>query len=496
MTLKINTKPVKTSTLIVPVLTSQLTTAIASLSKNYGLPARQLKKEVLANAGELTFLHPTAGSAERLLLLGLGDKIDTNAICSAFCKLSQDEQAKLGQNIGIRFDYIGETETNLSVITAAVNGLFLGTYNIGKFKTEKTEASHPLSESKTKLHLFPPVDINQKAALSAAQKAVHTAETQMQMMDMVNAPGNKLTPTKMARIAVNNGKKFGFKTTVFNKSQITKLGLDAVLAVNRGSEYPPAFIIMEYKPKGLKKGLPTLGLVGKGVTFDTGGLSIKGATNMHYMKSDMGGAAAVLGAITLAARLQLPAHLIGIIPTTDNCVDANAIKPGDIINSYSGKTIEVIDTDAEGRLILADGLAYMVKNYKPEAIVDLATLTGSCVRALGYDAAGLFSNNQELANQLLAAGENSGERLWQLPIWECYAKDMDSDVADIKNLGTRPVAGAITAAKFLQAFIADHPRWAHLDIAGVAFGSNGFSKQKSATAYGVRLLTEWIEHYS
>ena len=215
MTLKINTKPVKTSTLIVPVLTSQLTTAIASLSKNYGLPARQLKKEVFANAGELTFLHPTAGSAERLLLLGLGDKIDTNAICSAFCKLSQDEQAKLGQNIGIRFDYIGETETNLSVITAAVNGLFLGTYNIGKFKTEKTEASHPLSESKTKLHLFPPVDINQKAALSAAQKAVHTAETQMQMMDMVNAPGNKLTPAKMARIAVNNGKKLKNETADF-----------------------------------------------------------------------------------------------------------------------------------------------------------------------------------------------------------------------------------------------------------------------------------------
>ncbi|NNE29388.1 MAG: leucyl aminopeptidase, partial [Saprospiraceae bacterium] len=251
----------------------------------------------------------------------------------------------------------------------------------------------------------------------------------------------------------------------------------------------------EYKGKSRKKNPPKVGLVGKGVTFDTGGISIKGTRNLHYMKSDMGGAAAVLGTVEAAARLKLPIHLIGIVPATDNCVDALAIKPGDVIGSYSGKTIEVIDTDAEGRLILADGLYYMQKHYAPEVMIDLATLTGSSFRTFGFEAAALFSKNTRLANQLQSSGDKTGERCWRLPLWDVYGPEMDSDIADIKNYHGKPFAGAITAAKFLEAFTNDHSAWAHLDIAGVAFNSIGLSDDKSGTGYGVQLLVNYLSQY-
>ena len=214
------------------------------------------------------------------------------------------------------------------------------------------------------------------------------------------------------------------------------------------------------------------------------------------MKSDMGGAAAVLGAMELTARLQLPIHLIGIVPSTENMVDGNATKPGDVIGSYAGKTIEVIDTDAEGRLILADGLAYMVKNFKPDTIIDLATLTGSIVSALGYNAAGMFTNSDALATHLLNAGTETGEKLWRMPMWDAYFEDMKSDVADVANLSSKPVAGSITAAKFLEFFTDKHPNWAHLDIAGVALASSELGSHRTATAYGVRLLTAFLEELS
>ena len=206
----------------------------------------------------------------------------------------------------------------------------------------------------------------------------------------------------------------------------------------------------------------------------------------------MGGAAAVMGTMEVAAKMKLPIHLIGIVPATDNSVDALSIKPSDVIGSYSGKTIEIIDTDAEGRLILADGLAYMVKHFKPEVLIDLATLTGSVIRSLGTEAGGLFSNNDDLAADLLKSGQTTGERLWRLPIWEDYGNYIKSDVADVKNFSGRPVAGCITAAKFLEHFIGEHSKWAHLDIAGMAVADSEFAKQKSATGYGIRLLIEYL----
>jgi leucyl aminopeptidase len=297
----------------------------------------------------------------------------------------------------------------------------------------------------------------------------------------------------LARWSVASGEKLGYKVNaVLGREAITDLGCHALLAVNKGSEEPPAFIIMEYKPK--KKGkYPTIGLVGKGVTFDTGGVSIKPSTNMHNMKSDMGGAAAVFGTMEVAAKLQLPVHLIGIVPSTENCVDGASTKPSEVFNSYLGKTIEMIDTDAEGRLILADGLAYINKNFTPDTIIDLATLTGSCIATLGYAAAGMFTNNDDLAADLYKVGQVCGEKVWRLPLWDAYKDDLTSDVADVRNFSGKPVAGAITAAKFLEVFVEQHPSWVHLDIAGVAFTDGEFAHMKSGTAYGVRLLTEYIK---
>ena len=212
---------------------------------------------------------------------------------------------------------------------------------------------------------------------------------------------------------------------------------------------------------------------------------------MHYMKSDMGGAAAVMGAIDLIARLQLPVNVVAIIPVAENSVDSLSIRPGDVIQSHAGKSIEVIDTDAEGRLILADALSYIQEHYSPEVLIDLATLTGSCVATLGDEAAGLFTNDDALADSISQAGDSTQERVWRLPLWESYQDALDSDIADVKNFSGKPVAGAITAAKFLEYFIKEPQKWAHLDIAGVAFGNTDHAKMKSATGYGVRLLVDF-----
>lgn len=365
------------------------------------------------------------------------------------------------------------------MIYHSVLGLALSSYSIGMYKTSPED--QPKLE---KVQLL--VSHSDKGALEMVKEAQYTASTTQRISQLVDAPGNIKTPRFLAHWARQSGQEYGYHVEILPWEALEKEGLHALLAVGQGSDHNPLLIKMEYRPR--KSEGYQLGLVGKGVTFDSGGLSIKRAANMHYMKSDMAGAAAVMGAIELAARLQLPLNMVAVIPVAENTVDARSIKPGDVISSYSGKSIEIIDTDAEGRLILADALSYIQKNYEPHTIIDLATLTGSCVATLGYHAGGLFSNNEELALDLSKAGQDVHERLWRLPLWDDYEDDMNSDVADIKNLSGSPVAGAITAAKFLEFFIKDHPRWAHLDIAGVAFGTTQHAKMKSATGYGVRLL--------
>lgn len=373
-------------------------------------------------------------------------------------------------------------------IEVIVNGILLGNYDLGLYKTKKKEGL-TFFEKDSKIHLIIADD-----EVELATRQIHRGEeiacTQIRIMDLMNAPSNKKSPQSLAEWATDSGQKFGYSVTVWNEKQCETEGLEALLAVSLGSKNPPRFIQLEYKhPEANEK----IGLVGKGVTFDTGGISLKQSANMHYMKSDMGGAAAVLGTIEVAAKLQLPVHLIGIIPATENSIDGLATKPGDVVGSYSGKTIEIIDTDAEGRVILADALSYLVRNHQPDTIIDLATLTGSCVAALGYSAAGLFTNNDQLAHELYDSGQQSGEKLWRLPLWDDYKDDVNSDVADVKNFHGKPIGGAIVAAKFLEVFVEEHPRWAHLDIAGTAFGDSEFGTMKSGTGYGVRLLLRWLQ---
>ncbi len=477
-------QPKQVDILLIPVLhDDNIKENISKIALVFGLDTDIIQQDIHGNNGEVVKLYPNK-IAKRVYILGCGDRIGFKNVKQAFKALSFKEQKNWTRDICLDCTYLDATPL---LIEAAINALMLGTYQVGLYKTDDSETTSSLLHADFKVVS----KLSDAAVLKAAEKAKATAKTQLQIMDLVNAPGNKATPQALAAWAVQSGKIYNYKVKVLHKKEIEETGLNTVLAVNRGSEYPPEFIIMEYKPETDKK-LKKVGLVGKGVTFDTGGLSIKGSNNMHYMKSDMGGAAAVMGTIELAAKLKLNVHLIGIVPATDNCVDATAVKPGDVIHSYSGKTIEIIDTDAEGRLILADGIAYMNKHYSPDILIDIATLTGSTVRTLGYQAGGLFSNNDDLITQLEAAGHRTGERLWSLPIWDEYFDGMRSDVADIKNFSSRPIAGAIEAAKFLEFFTNNHPQWAHLDIAGVAFGNSGLAKQKSSTAYGINLMIDYL----
>ncbi|MEO1257548.1 MAG: leucyl aminopeptidase [Bacteroidota bacterium] len=476
--------------LIVPIAKQEASLrCLESIGKITNVPLEVLKTDFEATHKESQTLYfQENGTNKRIVLLGLGKQPGFKEIISAFRSFGYRRKSSLPASTGVSFIF-GNVEENAALwVEAAVNGLELGNYEIGLYKTDTDEKATPATDLAVQVFV---AQNEKEAAQIAIDRGIKIAATQMEIFDLVNAPSNKKTPQTLADWAMRSGKKHDYAVQVLNQKEIEELGLHGLLAVNRGSENPPTFIIMEYRPSSPAK--KKIGLVGKGVTFDTGGLSIKPSANMHYMKSDMGGAAAVMGTLEMAAKLQLPFHIMGVVPATDNSVDAKSVKPGDVIGSYDGKTIEVIDTDAEGRLILADGLAYTVRHFNPDILIDLATLTGSCIRTLGTYAGGLFSNNDELANDLLASGQSTGERLWQLPIWEEYRNEMKSDVADIKNFSGAPSAGAITAAKFLEAFIQDHPVWAHMDIAGVAVSDSEFSSQKSATAFGVRLMTQYLQ---
>ncbi len=424
-------------------------------------------------AGEINAFVNEDGYKNIIVGLGLKNK---NPNIETIVRKAIFHNLKINGNLQISLDEIDSTY-HLQVLMGSV----LANYKLNKSAKDTTNLKKIIFIS------------SNKSSKELLQKATILAESMSNVMDLVNAPSNIKTPYYLADFATKLGKSSGFTTKAIKGDQVEKEGLHALYAVGKASEAKPAFIVMEYKPKSPKKNLQKIGLVGKGITFDTGGISIKPSANMHMMKCDMAGGAAVIGMMEVAARMQLPYHIVGIVPAAENTLNGNAYRPGDIIKSYSGKTIEVIDTDAEGRLVLADGLAYMTKNYKPDILIDLATLTGSCVATLGYFAAGLFTTNDALADKFSKAGFECNEKVWRLPMWEDYKPYMNSDMADIKNLSSVPVAGATTAAKFLEVFTNDHPSYVHLDIAGVCYTDNDFYKSRVANAYGVKLLTQFIE---
>ncbi|MCS7221323.1 MAG: leucyl aminopeptidase [Anaerolineae bacterium] len=318
------------------------------------------------------------------------------------------------------------------------------------------------------------------------------AEATNFVRDLVNEPANYMTPIILAERASAMARELGLRCTVLDENQMRELGMGLLLGVAAGTYQPPRFIILEYNAD--RTDLPTIVLVGKGITFDSGGISLKPSEEMWRMKDDMGGAAAVIGALQVAARLSLPLRVIGLAPCTENLPGGRAIKPGDVLTGMTGKTVEIISTDAEGRLILADALAY-ADRYQPQAVIDLATLTGAIGVALGKQAAGLFANNDQLAERLLQAAERSGERLWRMPLYDEYKELIKSEVAEIKNAAKRN-DGVGTSAKFLEHFTSGYP-WAHLDIAAMVLDDEDSPLgPRGATGYGVRLLAQFLRDWA
>lgn len=354
-------------------------------------------------------------------------------------------------------------------------------YRFDQLKTKKDVTRRPLRKIVFSVASRRELPI----AEQASQEAQKIAQGVKLAKDLGNMPGNICTPSYLAdqaKTLCNLHEKLSCK--ILTKNQLEKQGFNALLAVAKGSEEEPRLIVLDYR--GSKKNTGSIVLVGKGVTFDSGGISIKPAKDMDEMKYDMCGAAAVLGTLSNAAELQLPLNVTGIIPAVENLPSGKAVKPGDIVTSLSGQTIEILNTDAEGRLILCDALTY-AEHYKPEVVVDIATLTGACVVALGKHAHGLLSNHNPLTNDLLNAGRFTGDRAWEMPLWEDYQEQIDSPFADMANVGGRD-AGTITAGCFLSRFTKKY-HWAHLDIAGTAWISG---KEKGATGRPVPLLTQYL----
>lgn len=371
------------------------------------------------------------------------------------------------------------------IIPSLVLACSLSTNSLGRYKSGKNGGT-----AIKQVQIYCTGKYDKNTIQSLINTYAEIADVQLKLMTLVNTPANFKTPAIISDQIKTSAEKYQYKCTVMDENDLKQHQMDAILSVSKGSAVNPRFLILEYGKSSAN--YKSIGLVGKGVTFDTGGISLKNSANLHMMKSDMAGAALVACFVELAARLNLDCHIIAALPLTENCIDGASLKPGDVINSYSAKTIEIIDTDAEGRLILADALAYLTKNYKLDHLIDFATLTGSVIQALGYHTAGLYSNDDHLANQLVHAGQQAVERCWPMPIWDLYADDMKSDLADIKNLSSKPVAGSITAAIFLKEFINDHPSWAHLDIAGMAFTDNEYGNMRNASGYGLRLLYNFV----
>ncbi|MDX8401106.1 MAG: leucyl aminopeptidase [Mariprofundaceae bacterium] len=441
----------------------------------------------LGEFGEMATLYDVPGMfATRLVVLGVGDEK----------KLTLDKLRRLGAKLARRLDKSGARDVSVYLPELAVRGadvaaraaavaegVWLGLYRFDRHRSEKKENRRPLRSVTLMLPSRRYLDAAEAAVARARAAAIGVNFAR----DLANEPGNVCTPEWLGEqaAALSHPK---LKVTVMDKAAIEKAGLTALLAVNQGSAKEPRFIVLEYQGGG--KDEAPVALVGKGLTFDAGGICIKPAAQMDEMKFDMCGAAAVLGVFRAATELNLARNLLGVIPSTENLLGAAAYKPGDVIRTYKGITVEVVNTDAEGRLILADALAWAAER-KPAGIIDFATLTGACVIALGSQASGLMGNNTRLIRRLKDAGDRTHDRVWELPMYEEYQEQIKSEIADIKNVGGRE-AGTITAACFLSRFVDDLP-WAHLDIAGTAWNTKGSDlAPKGATGAGVRVVLDYL----
>ncbi len=441
--------------------------------------------DITGKVGEVLPLVITEGiSSKRLLIVGLGkeEKFSVDQLRTAVT--SATKFAKSTPAKSLSFALLEQCKNRGKSIPQLIQSVADVLY---QFDAPKKEAIKAIKL--TKIYI---IDENPNDEVAEAVVYGQALVNGMSLTkDLANMPANMMTPKDLGNEALKLAEQYSnVKVTVLNKTEIKKLGMGALLAVAQGSKEKPRFIILEYRHDRAKDEAP-IALVGKGVTFDTGGISLKPGAAMDEMKYDMGGAASVLGTFRALAELNLETHVIGLIPATENMPSGKAVKPGDVITSMSGQTIEVLNTDAEGRLILCDALTYAT-HFKPKAIVDIATLTGAIIIALGHEVSGLFSNNEELTAKLKASSEKTRDHVWQFPIWkEIYQPMLDSNFADMGNISAGRGAGSITAACFLERFVEEYP-WAHLDIAGTAWTSG---KEKGATARPVPLLLDFIKNF-
>ena len=470
--------------------TKKIPSELSSLDKaSGGFISNLLQNKDFTGKLNETIMIPTYKKAipKRILLVGLGKTTELSSdkvrqAAGTATRVIQGKKFKSPSMLLYKTEYKGISIEDIT--RSVVEGVLLSLYNFTMYKTLK-------KEDKAVINNFTLI-VQKKDVLAKVKSVAKNTQTVAEAVcftrDIVNMAGSDATPTFLANKAKEIAKKTGVKCKILSRPDMKKLGMGGILNVSRGSSQPPKFIILEYNTR--KKNSDTIVLIGKGVTFDSGGISLKPGSGMDLMKADMSGAAAVLGAFKAISNLKPANHIVGLVPCTENMPSGSALKPGDIIKCMSGKTVEILNTDAEGRLILADAIAY-AKRYKPNAVIDLATLTGACVAALGTFTSGMLGNNDKLKERVKQAGEKSHERVWELPLWKEYYELIKSNIADIKNTGGR-YAGTITAACFLGEFVEDFP-WVHLDIAGTFLVEKDTPYiRKGATGVGVRLLTQLI----
>jgi len=470
--------------------TKKIPSELSSLDKaSGGFISNLLQNKDFTGKLNETVMIPTYKKAipKRILLVGLGKTTELSSdkvrqAAGTATRVIQGKKFKSPSMLLYKTEYKGISIEDIT--RSVVEGVLLSLYNFTMYKTLK-------KEDKAVINNFTLI-VQKKDVLAKVKSVAKNTQTVAEAVcftrDIVNMAGSDATPTFLANKAKEIAKKTGVKCRTLSRPDMKRLGMGGILNVSRGSSQPPKFIILEYNTR--KKNNDTIVLIGKGVTFDSGGISLKPGANMNLMKADMAGAAAVLGAFKAISNLKPATHIVGLVPCTENMPSGSALKPGDIIKCMSGKTVEILNTDAEGRLILADAIAY-AKRYKPDAVIDLATLTGACVAALGTFTSGMLGNNDKLKERVKHAGEKSHERVWELPLWKEYYELIKSNIADIKNTGGR-YAGTITAACFLGEFVEDFP-WVHLDIAGTFLVEKDTPYiRKGATGVGVRLLTRLI----
>ena len=481
----IDLKKQKFDTLIVPVCEDKKIhddrTLNAIIKK--GLNLKEFKAE---KGDELTLYDLKEINAKRAIFVGLGklkqiDHETLRALCGATVKRCIKADLEI---IWIVVPTAAKLKMEITeVVEAMMEGACLGNHLFDKYKKEKKKK--PIKQ----MNFLVAPDALGKLRKITPKVSTICAGTIL-AREWISTPSNDKTPEQFTRSILSQARKHGLKTRVLREKDLKQQKFGALLAVAAGSRSKPSLVILEHKPPNADK---TLALVGKGVTFDSGGLNIKTGGGMATMKSDMSGAAVVAATMVTLARLKTKSHVIGAIPIVENMLSGKATRPGDIVRSYAGKTIEIGNTDAEGRLILIDAMSYVVKKYKPQTLIDLATLTGACVVALGEKIAGVFAPDDDLATRIIASGQKTHERCWQMPMPDDYKELLKSDFADLNNMPSSRWGGAITAALFLSEFSGD-TRWAHIDIAGPAYNKKGDSYcGPGGTGFGVRLLCHLVE---